>query len=150
MLFPDQTVSIPAVHVDEGPAKGWMRQPFPDTDPHPCDYDTTSSGEHCWAQCPGCKAPWWSADTACPTPCHKAFPTLPDRSYSADPAVFANPLPGHDFHSYAIEDELIVPAGLKPGEYVLGAVHMLASTELCTPKALEWSVDSLIEHQFNS
>ena len=40
-----------------------------------------------------------------------AFPTLPDRSYSADPAVFPSPLPGQnlDFHSYAIEDELVVP-----------------------------------------
>ena len=120
MLFPNRSVTIPATHVDDGPAKGWMRQPFPDTDSHPCDWDTTASGEHCNTGCPGCKAPWYSADTACPTPCHKAFPSLPDKSYSADASVFPNPLPGHDFHSYAIEDELVVPSDLPPGDYVLG------------------------------
>lgn len=120
ILFPNGSFTIPAVHVDEGPAKGWMRQPFPDYDSHPCDYDTTASGKHCAAGCPGCKAPWYAADTACPTPCHKAFPNLPDRRYSADPAVFPNPLPHHDFHSYAVEDELKVPTDVKPGKYVLG------------------------------
>ena len=32
----------------------------------------------------------------------------------------ADPLPGVDFHSYAVEDDLVVPADAKPGAYILG------------------------------
>jgi len=93
--------------------------PVPDTDVHPCDF-AVPSGTHCNTSCPGCGAPWYSADGACPTNCAKAFPGLPAVA-SADPAHFPNPLPhATDFHSYAIEDELTVPSTLAAGEYVLG------------------------------
>ena len=121
ILFDDHIVTIPATLVSDGPAKGWMRMPVPDTDVHPCDYKVPP-GTHCahgkW--CPGCGAPWYAADAACPTNCAKAFPGLPANA-SADLSIFPNPLPeGIDFHSYAIEDELKVPADLPAGEYVLG------------------------------
>ena len=109
---------IPATQVTDGPAKGWMRMPVPNTDTHPCDYNVTD-GTHCHAGCPGCRAPWWAADSACPTNCALQFPGTPKMA-SADPDVFPDPLPGADFHSYAIEDDLLVPADLPAGEYVLG------------------------------
>ena len=120
-LFPDHQVTIPATLVTDGPAAGWMRMPVPDTDQHPCDYKV-APGEHCRsaasAFCPGCSAPWYAADDACPTPCD-VFPGLPHYT-SADPTHFPNPLPGAEFHQYAIEDELAVPTHLPAGEYVLG------------------------------
>jgi len=110
---------IPAVLVAEGPAKGWMRQPVPNTDGHPCDY-SVPKGEHCESgSCPGCGAPWYAADTACPTPCAAQFPGVPV-NVSADLDLFPDPLPEYDFHEYAIEDELKVPTTIAPGEYVLG------------------------------
>ena len=113
--------SIPATLVSEGPAKGWMRMPVPDTDVHPCDY-VVPAGTHCFNTssrfCPGCGAPWYAADGACPTPCN-VFPGLPENA-AADEAFFPNPLPGLDFHEFAIEDDLLVPADLPAGEYVLG------------------------------
>ena len=36
-------VSIPALLVTDGPAKGWMRQPVPNDDEHPCDYNVTAA-----------------------------------------------------------------------------------------------------------
>jgi len=117
-LFSDRSVKIAATHVEEGPAKGWMRMPVPDFDTHPCDY-RVPAGEHCQTSCPGCGSPWYAADSACPTNCAKAFPGLPAVA-SADPHVFTDPLPGANFHEYAIEDELRVPTDLPPGEYVLG------------------------------
>ena len=39
---------------------------------------------------------------------------------SADTRVFPHPLPGINFHQYAIEDRVHVPADVAPGEYVLG------------------------------
>ena len=118
-LFKGHSQTIPATLVDEGPAKGWMRMPVPNHDPHPCDYDV-GPGKHCDQSCPGCKAPWYMADAACPTNCAKAFPGLPVNA-SADKTAFPNPFgQPTDFHSFAIEDELAVPTSLPAGEYVLG------------------------------
>jgi len=119
VLFSSSSVEIPAMLVVDGPAKGWMRMPVPNSDTHPCDYNVTE-GHHCpTCGSPGCRAPWWAADSACPTPCAAKFPGLP-LDVSADPSAFPDPIPNHDFHSYAIEDELKVPDNLPAGEYVLG------------------------------
>ena len=121
VLFKDREVDLPALVVgDESPAAGWMRMPFPNFDVHPCDY-AVPAGSHCGNVCPKCGPPEYAADAACPTPCSKQFPGLPD-DVSADPAVFPEPLPrgGDDFHSYAVEDSLVVPSDLPAGDYVLG------------------------------
>ena len=63
-------------------------------------------GTHCpWAlnhsiACPGCRAPWYAADSACPTRCSDQFPGLPAFGGS-DPTVFPDPLTGHEFHHCA-------------------------------------------------
>ena len=109
---------INATYVSDGPAKGWMRLPLPNPTKLSCDYNV-SDGDHCSYKCPGCGAPHWAADGACPTVCADKFPGLPAFGGS-DPDIFPDPLPGHDFHEYAIEDTLKVPTDLPPGEYVLG------------------------------
>ena len=116
-LFANRSVTIPATLVTGGPAAGWMRMPVPDTDAHPCDYKV-AEGDHCKNWCPGCVAPWYAADAACPTPCD-IFPGLPKHA-SADLSVFPDPLHVANFHEYAIEDELLVPLDLPAGDYVLG------------------------------
>jgi len=118
-LFADHSKEIPATLLTDGPAKGWMRMPVPDTDVHPCDYKTAAP-EHCKTVCPGCGAPWYAADAACPTNC-AAFPGLPEMASARGFGDrFPDPLPGANFHSYAIEDRVVVPADLPPGDYVLG------------------------------
>ena len=101
-----------------------------------------------FTRCPGCKPPHYASDTACPSTCKPQWPELPANAGS-DPNVFPDPLPGarallarrtslirlprsppcldaasihpgHEFHHYAIEDLLKVPADLPAGEYVLG------------------------------
>ena len=98
-------VSIPALLVTDGPAKGWMRQPVPNDDLHPCDYNVTAAeraeGKHCKAGCQRCGAPWYAADDACPTPCAARFPGLPE-NVSADTSVFPNPLPNVNFHDLSL------------------------------------------------
>jgi len=124
LVFDDHSLEVPATLVTDGPATGCMRMPVPDRDGHPCDYKV-AAGKHCMgprghAWCPGCGAPWWSADDACPTNCAAAYPGLPAVA-SADPAHFPDPLPPRtDFHDFAVEDVLQVPSDLPPGEYVLG------------------------------
>ena len=93
--------------------------PLPNLDTHPCDYKVPM-GAHCHSGCPGCRAPWFADDDACPVNCAAAFPGLP-KVASADPSVFPDPLGGADnFHAFAVEDELRVPRELPAGEYVLG------------------------------
>ena len=125
---------INATYVSDGPAKGWMRLPLPNPTKLSCDYNVTakqisakkgaaasssSISKHCNWTCAGCGAPHYAADQACPTVCSEQYPGLPPYGGS-DPAVFPDPLPGHDFHQYAIEDTLKVPWYLPAGEYVLG------------------------------
>merc|ERR1712070_500352 len=75
------------------------------------------AGTHCHWPCPGCSAPCYAADGACPIDCAH-YPGLPhggaNRSYLPDQ------VPGFDFRDYAIQDTLKVPTNIPAGEYVLG------------------------------
>ena len=109
---------VPARVVREGGGIGWMRNPLPYR-ADSCDY-VVPEGEHCaWGR-PRCGAPWFAADGACPTKCSKAYPNLPNHSYGADPTDFPDPVPQHPPTKYVIEDEVLVPPTLPPGDYVLG------------------------------
>ena len=44
----------------------------------------------------------------------------PKHSYGADPERFPDPAAPHSITEYSIEDEVLVPADLPAGEYVLG------------------------------
>merc|ERR1712060_1036511 len=70
--------------------------------------------------CPGCKAPWHSADDACPCDCSVKYPGLPQGG--ADPEYIWDQLHDvtHDTSNYAIQDSLKVPTNIPAGEYVLG------------------------------
>jgi len=112
---------IKATIVKEGGGIGWMRYPVPELTDVNCDYNVTkeNASAHCDFHCPGCGAPTYSADAACPTVCSKHFPGTP--SYAgADPKIFPWPVPGHDMHDFAIEDTLKVPSDIPAGDYVLG------------------------------
>merc|ERR1711865_57037 len=81
--------------------------------------------KHCWYKCPGCGPPKYAADGACPTGsgslyknCADKYPGTPTNVGST--AVFPNPMRGVDVHTFAVEDTLQVPAGIPPGDYVLG------------------------------
>jgi hypothetical protein len=112
-----------------------MKWPFPNTNGGQCDF-VVQTGTHCNSHCPGCGAPTYGADAACPTDCNGAHP---DKGFinphwydglpagNTDPESFPNPLPpgagnGADGHQaeMAVEDTLTVPADIKPGDYVLG------------------------------
>ena len=117
--------SIPAVIVTEGEGGlGWVQNPLPYITDIACDY-AVAEGSHCEWDCPGCGAPLFAADEACPCDCANscggAYPELSNHSYGADPNVTPDPVPGYNQNSdYAIEDTLLVPADLPPGDYVLG------------------------------
>ena len=96
-----------------------MRLPLPNPTMFACDY-AVAPGSHCKYKCPGCGAPTYAADSACPAVCSAVFPGLPPHDYGSDPHVFPHPIPGAKFHEFSIEDELRVPSDLPPGEYVLG------------------------------
>lgn len=114
---PSKDMVIPATVVTAGGGIGWMRYPIP---PHfkVCDY-VTQPGEHCSWKCPGCGPPKYAADSACPAPCPEHYPGTP-ADVSAVPSIFPDPAPGIDYHSYAIEDTVHVPANIPAGEYVVG------------------------------
>merc|ERR1711865_115208 len=77
------------------------------------------------AYCPGCGAPRYLSDGACP--CQGQYtdvnisltcPSVPaaagsDLDFTPDPA------PGYNSASYALEDGLVVPLDIASGEYVL-------------------------------
>eukprot|EP00041_Stephanoeca_diplocostata_P007815 m.112842 g.112842 ORF g.112842 m.112842 type:complete len:390 (-) comp17044_c0_seq1:271-1440(-) len=108
---------IPAVLVKEGGGVGWMRQPIPYFTTNACDY-IVPQGKHCDWKCDGCGAPKYAADGACPVNCAEHYPGLPVAG--ADKHITPNPLPGIDFHAFAIEDTLQVPSDIAAGAYVLG------------------------------
>jgi len=127
-------VEIPATVVKTGGGKGWMMWPFPNFAGGQCDY-VVKPGKHCDAGCPGCGAPTYGADKACPCSCDGGcnassvnpewYKGLP--AGNADPKLFPDPLPGGtgdypDQHQeeFAIEDTLQVPADMPTGAYVLG------------------------------
>ena len=80
--------------------------------------------EHCDWKCPGCGAPTYAADGACPTKCKESYPEFfPAGSgyVGCNTAFFPDPLALHKtYHDFAVEDEVVVPADIAPGEYVLG------------------------------
>lgn len=94
----------------------WMMNPLPYTSDACCDY-VVPEGQHCDYKCPGCGAPWYSADGACPVDCSH-YDGLPHGG--ADPKMWPDQLPGIDTHMYAIEDALEVPTDIPAGDYVLG------------------------------
>jgi hypothetical protein len=116
---------IPATVVTEGGGIGWMRYPIPPGF-RTCDYVTSAvwgGSEHCDWRCPGCGAPKFAADGACPLQnkgqsCADKYPGTPT-DVSANLTLFPNPTHA-EMHTYAIEDTLVVPSTLVPGDYVLG------------------------------
>jgi hypothetical protein len=89
-----------------------------------CDY-VVPAGEHCGYRCPGCGAPTYAADSACPGRCAEQYPQYFPSGFAyvgSDPDIFPDPLPGFDatYHDYAVEDALVVPDDIPAGDYVLG------------------------------
>eukprot|EP01052_Picozoa_sp_SAG31_P022909 SAG31_NODE_1849_length_7088_cov_2.647446_2_plen_222_part_00 len=142
-----QTEQIAATIVKEGGGLGWARNPLPWVSDAACDY-RVPHGEHCtgWPgkeHCPGCGPtpsdpgkPWTAhaADNACPTSCAR-FPEfwngpltgscmgdlLPPPVNGSEDRVdgmrpCADPRKSPDA---IIEDTLLVPPAIRPGEYVL-------------------------------
>ena len=62
------------------------------------------------------------------------FPGVSSVYVGADKTLFPNPIPGfdHTYRSYAIEDSVVVPTDIAPGDYVLGyrCASILASKRL--------------------
>lgn len=134
-----QDIEIPATVVKTGGGVGWMKWPFPNYAEQQCDY-VAPPAMHCPHRCPGCGPPTYGADKACPCNCDNTgnapcsasvnpdwYKALP--AGNADPAAFPDPMPGipvgkdfPDQHqaTFAIEDTLVVPADIEPGDYVLG------------------------------
>ena len=137
---------INATLVTEGGGQGWMVYPWPSGD---CPkgvcggalmYDVagvSGPGKHCFypngtrddgpgrapvpgrSYCPGCGAPHYGSDGACPCTGQQTCPDVPldagsDLSFTPDPA------PGFTAAQYALEDGLKVPADIPAGQYVLG------------------------------
>jgi hypothetical protein len=111
---------IPATLVTEGGGIGWMRNPKPATF-RGCDrviYDAWKTG-HCHYGCPGCGAPNYPDDAACPMDsCSPYYPGTPSDVGNV-PSVFPDHTPS-DIHAFAIEDLVKVPVALSAGEYVVG------------------------------
>ena len=80
-------------------------------------------GQHCNWTCAACGPPLYAADGACPCKCHERYPGIPEY-VGADPTLFPEPLPGFSsdvaYRTYAVEDTLVVPDDIPPGDYVLG------------------------------
>jgi len=128
VVFSNQTVHIGATVVPHSVTGtgDWMLNPIPsyDSDFVACDY-AVPKGEHCDWKCPGCGAPAYAADLACPCRCAEQYPQYFPSGFAyvgADPDIFPDPLP--DFHSdytkYAVEDSVVVPEDIPAGDYVLG------------------------------
>lgn len=113
---------IDAVVVEEGGGVGWTLHPMGAADSHPCDWNPAATGLHCeYVNCPRCGAPWYSADGACPCACGAPdkggisgghFPELPQD------LPYGNSIPNLA-KSNTIEDRLLVPHDLVPGDWVL-------------------------------
>ena len=132
---------VNATMVTEGGGKGWMVYPWPSGScpggvcSGDCMY-VVGPGKHCYYRngtrdngagppvpgkpyCPGCGAPLYGSDGACPCLGPHTCPDVP-RDAGSDLAFTPDPAPGHAASTYAVEDGLHVPAGITPGEYVLG------------------------------
>ena len=142
--YKDKTVNISGVLVpDSVTGTGdWMLNPIAayGSDRVACDVDCTSTDpalgggsagaasackdNHCTYHCPGCGPPTYCADHYCPSSCAASYPQYfpsghayvgADRAYFPDPHGLA-----HDYHSFAVEDSVLVPMDISAGEYVLG------------------------------
>ena len=98
-------VDIPATVVTAGGGMGWMKYPMPPTF-YTCDYVASAywgGADHCNWDCPGCGAPKWAADGACPLQhrnesCATKYPGTPTDVASV-PSVFPPPT-GAEMHTY--------------------------------------------------
>lgn len=146
---PTKDREVSATLVTEGGGKGWMVYPWPSGScpggvcDGACMYSVVGQeGKHCYyrngtrdagpgrapvpgkAYCPGCGYPHYGSDGACPCSGGEADPKItcpvvpPDAG--SDLAFTPDPAPGHSAADYALEDELRVPADIRPGDYVLG------------------------------
>eukprot|EP00939_MAST-03C_sp_MAST-3C-sp1_P005525 g5525.t1 len=109
--------------IPEGnPGAGWMVMPLPYVTDQACDYvvdGVVGDGpdSHCKWSCPGCngqpdpvtRKPTYAADSACPTSCAR-YTGLPSN------VTYPDPVSGHDYHSFAIENTVIVPADIPAGD----------------------------------
>ena len=126
MADPSKDYDIPATVVEEGGGLGWVVHPMGSSnDPHPCDWNPAATSQHCNISCPRCKAPWYAADGACPCSCGNEnpggisgnhFPELPQavpysRSVPTDPK--------NRVRSNTVEDTVVVPTDISPGEWVV-------------------------------
>ena len=126
-MFANRSIRIASVLVPDSitGTGDWMLNPIPSrsSDYVGCD-KVMPDGEHCPWNCTRCGAPWHAADKACPCKCAESYPEYFPSGFAyvgADPDIFPNPMPQvEQYHSYVIEDELVVPANIQPGEYVLG------------------------------
>ena len=82
---------VPATVVKTGGGKGWMKWPFPNYAGGQCDY-VVPPGKHCQHRCPGCGAPTYGADKACPCDCDGSCDASIDPGwYAGIPAGNADP-----------------------------------------------------------
>ena len=74
--------------------------------------------EHCNYQCPGCGPPNYPDYAACPLKnCPEKYPGTPTY-VGNDPKVF--PDQTAEVHSFVVEDDVVVPENIQPGDWVVG------------------------------
>lgn len=105
---------INATMVEEGGGVGWMMHPMGYDSTAPCDWNPGAFGEHCTWHCPRCGAPWWAADGACPDSKCSHHPELPNIS-----SHYGDNYPHEAPRGNTIEDSVMVPQDVAPGDYVL-------------------------------
>ena len=113
---------INATMVTEGGGIGWMRNPKPATF-GTCDWVIPRAApghaqKHCNFHCPGCGPPNYPDDAACPlNNCPEKYPGTPEY-VGNDPEVFQDQTA--EMHSFVVEDDVVVPENIKPGDWVVG------------------------------
>jgi len=110
---PAKDFDIPATVVTEGGGKGWAINPFPYATDIPCDWNAGAHGAHCDYKCERCGPPWYAADGACPDVNCTHHEGLP-RDIHYGTAIEDLTQGGR-----TIEDSVVVPASVAPGDYVL-------------------------------
>ena len=125
-VFANKTVRVKATLVPDSitGTGDWMLNPIPSYDSDNVACDTVKpKGQHCDWKCPGCSAPTYAADGACPSKCAESYPEyFPSGSayVGADKTLFPDPVPGSSYHEYSVEDSVVVPQDIPVGDYVLG------------------------------
>lgn len=110
----DETQQINATIVESGGGIGWALHPMGYGSDAPCDWNPGAQGIHCEWHCARCGAPWWAADGACPDPNCSHHPELPNIS-----THYGDNFNHQSIRSNTIQDDVIVPSNIAPGEYVL-------------------------------